>query len=269
MALGATKGATQLFLTLSLAVHLLKRTKSNTIVLTGLSGSGKTVLFYLLPQIDLPLLISDCISRTSSCQMIAFQTVVMKEEEEGVVLDKMESTTSRESFNKRKAEDVTDDKCKDNRIKGEVEGESGIRTHGWNELFSLATIIKLLTLQGSLHVTGTVSTVHENIVGKDAKSYTCCYEMIVVLTLPNLSADVSISYRVHNYTMKKKRYNKSHPSNVKDFASEPLVGRETVFYGSRNGVVTEVAPAEGMALLHIHGDKCMLHEARNVFKGIK
>ncbi|KAE8698191.1 putative Peroxidase [Hibiscus syriacus] len=30
-----------------------------------------------------------------------------------------------------------------------------------------------------------------------------------------------------------------------------------------------VAPAEGMVLLHIHGDKCMLHEARNVSNGIK
>lgn len=28
------------------AVRLFKRTKSNTIVLTGLSGAGKTVLFY-------------------------------------------------------------------------------------------------------------------------------------------------------------------------------------------------------------------------------
>jgi signal recognition particle receptor subunit beta len=27
-------------------VRFLKRTKSNTIVLTGLSGSGKTVIFY-------------------------------------------------------------------------------------------------------------------------------------------------------------------------------------------------------------------------------
>ncbi|KAJ6971161.1 hypothetical protein NC653_035438 [Populus alba x Populus x berolinensis] len=31
----------------------------------------------------------------------------------------------------------------------------------------------------------------------------------------------------------------------------------------------KVAPVEGMALLHIHGDKCMLHEARNVTKGVK
>ncbi|XP_074281931.1 uncharacterized protein LOC141606630 [Silene latifolia] len=51
--------------------------------------------------------------------------------------------------------------------------------------------------------------------------------------------------------------------------AEPLVGGETVFYGSRNSVVAEVAPEEGMALVHIHGDKCMLHEARNVTKGVK
>ncbi|XP_047953143.1 uncharacterized protein LOC125204124 isoform X3 [Salvia hispanica] len=50
---------------------------------------------------------------------------------------------------------------------------------------------------------------------------------------------------------------------------DPLVGGETVFYGPRNALVAEVAPTEGMALLHIHGDKCMLHEARNVSKGIK
>ncbi|KAG6426489.1 hypothetical protein SASPL_110712 [Salvia splendens] len=50
---------------------------------------------------------------------------------------------------------------------------------------------------------------------------------------------------------------------------DPLVGGETVFYGPRNALVAEVVPTEGMALLHIHGDKCMLHEARNVSKGIK
>nr|KJB37279.1 hypothetical protein B456_006G196900 [Gossypium raimondii] len=66
-----------------------------------------------------------------------------------------------------------------------------------------------------------------------------------------------------------KTKDKSDSNNMKDSASEPIVGGETVFYGSRNRVVAEVAPAEGMALLHIHGDKCMLHEARNVSKGIK
>ncbi|XP_022140818.1 uncharacterized protein LOC111011396 [Momordica charantia] len=62
---------------------------------------------------------------------------------------------------------------------------------------------------------------------------------------------------------------KNDTNDSKGPSSEPLVGGETVFYGSRNGVVAEVAPTEGMALLHLHGDKCLLHEARNVTKGIK
>ncbi|XWS50614.1 hypothetical protein CRYUN_Cryun12cG0101500 [Craigia yunnanensis] len=94
---------------------------------------------------------------------------------------------------------------------------------------------------------------------------------------PNIrfySVDIGKGNRTH-YTLliylsgSPKTKGKSDSSNLKDSASEPLVGGETVFYGSRNGVVAEVAPAEGMALLHIHGDKCMLHEARNVSKGIK
>ncbi|GJR45575.1 2-oxoglutarate (2OG) and Fe(II)-dependent oxygenase superfamily protein [Tanacetum coccineum] len=50
---------------------------------------------------------------------------------------------------------------------------------------------------------------------------------------------------------------------------EPLVGGETVFYGSRNSLVAEVSPTQGMALFHLHGAKCMLHESRNVVKGVK
>ncbi|XP_054783656.1 uncharacterized protein LOC129290747 [Prosopis cineraria] len=57
--------------------------------------------------------------------------------------------------------------------------------------------------------------------------------------------------------------------NPGDLSVDPLVGGETVFYGSRNSVVAEVAPTEGMALLHLHGDKCLLHEGRNVTKGVK
>ncbi|XP_022752141.1 transcription factor HBI1-like [Durio zibethinus] len=68
-----------------------------------------------------------CISRTSSCQMTA-RTALMKEGGEGVILEKIESTTGRESFNKRKAEAVADDKCKERRIKGEVEGEPEVKT---------------------------------------------------------------------------------------------------------------------------------------------
>ncbi|KAJ9539699.1 hypothetical protein OSB04_026205 [Centaurea solstitialis] len=58
-------------------------------------------------------------------------------------------------------------------------------------------------------------------------------------------------------------------TNGSDDSSESLVGGETVFYGSRNSIVAEVTPIQGMALFHIHGAKCMLHEARNVRKGIK
>ncbi|XXG67282.1 hypothetical protein AAC387_Pa06g0666 [Persea americana] len=58
-------------------------------------------------------------------------------------------------------------------------------------------------------------------------------------------------------------------SNNKEFSTQSLVGGETVFYDHRRGVVAEVAPIEGMALLHIHGDKCMLHEARTVTKNVK
>ncbi|KAL4575889.1 hypothetical protein LXL04_011976 [Taraxacum kok-saghyz] len=54
-----------------------------------------------------------------------------------------------------------------------------------------------------------------------------------------------------------------------DDVSEPLVGGETVFYGPRNSLVAEVSPIQGMALFHVHGAKCMLHEARNVTKGVK
>lgn len=62
---------------------------------------------------------------------------------------------------------------------------------------------------------------------------------------------------------------KNDSSKPTDSSSDRLVGGETVFYGSRNSIVAEVAPIEGMALLHIHGDKCLLHEARNVTKGVK
>ncbi|XP_062209643.1 uncharacterized protein LOC133911424 isoform X2 [Phragmites australis] len=54
--------------------------------------------------------------------------------------------------------------------------------------------------------------------------------------------------------------------SAKDSSGQALVGGETVFYDQRGGVVAEVAPLQGMALLHLHGAKCMLHEARVVKK---
>uniref|UniRef100_J3LJB8 Fe2OG dioxygenase domain-containing protein n=2 Tax=Oryza brachyantha TaxID=4533 RepID=J3LJB8_ORYBR len=57
--------------------------------------------------------------------------------------------------------------------------------------------------------------------------------------------------------------------STKESSGQSLVGGETVFYDHRGGVVAEVAPVQGMALLHLHGAKCMLHEARVVKKNIK
>ncbi|KAL1816377.1 uncharacterized protein LOC108223275 [Daucus carota subsp. sativus] len=90
------------------------------------------------------------------------------------------------------------------------------------------------------------------------------------------SADLGDGKRTH-YTLliylsggsHSKSKPKKETSNNQDSSMEPLVGGETVFYGPRNNLVAEVAPSEGMALLHIHGAMCMLHEARNVTKGIK
>ncbi|CAJ1977115.1 unnamed protein product [Sphenostylis stenocarpa] len=62
---------------------------------------------------------------------------------------------------------------------------------------------------------------------------------------------------------------KNDSSNSSVSSVDPLVGGETVFYGPRNKIVAEVAPTEGTALLHLHGDKCLLHEARNVTNGVK
>eukprot|EP00899_Mesostigma_viride_P018151 jgi/Mesvir1/26337/Mv22514-RA.1 len=49
----------------------------------------------------------------------------------------------------------------------------------------------------------------------------------------------------------------------------PLVGGETVFYDGRGRKVLSVAPLTGLALFHIHGDRCMLHEALEVTQGTK
>ncbi|GAQ86901.1 2-oxoglutarate (2OG) and Fe(II)-dependent oxygenase superfamily protein [Klebsormidium nitens] len=50
---------------------------------------------------------------------------------------------------------------------------------------------------------------------------------------------------------------------------EALKGGETVFYGRRGVQVAKVAPETGLALLHVHGDRCLLHEAREVKQGVK
>lgn len=46
-------------------------------------------------------------------------------------------------------------------------------------------------------------------------------------------------------------------------------GGETVFYGGKGKQVAAVAPAPGRALIHRHGDDCLLHEGAKVREGTK
>ncbi|KAI8056061.1 hypothetical protein BDF22DRAFT_599728, partial [Syncephalis plumigaleata] len=48
-----------------------------------------------------------------------------------------------------------------------------------------------------------------------------------------------------------------------------LRGGQTVFYGPGRRQVTSIAPVAGMALLHRHGARCLLHEALEVKEGCK
>lgn len=50
---------------------------------------------------------------------------------------------------------------------------------------------------------------------------------------------------------------------------EDLVGGDTIFYSAYEKVATNVHPMAGLALLHKHGDDCLLHEAQMVERGIK
>lgn len=53
-------------------------------------------------------------------------------------------------------------------------------------------------------------------------------------------------------------------------AVQPLVGGATLFYSDRGKLVASVAPAPGLALLHLHGeDRCLEHEAEEVRHGVK
>ncbi|WIA33534.1 hypothetical protein OEZ86_006658 [Tetradesmus obliquus] len=62
----------------------------------------------------------------------------------------------------------------------------------------------------------------------------------------------------------------SQPVQINTSAVQELVGGETVFYGARNRVVARVAPAPGLALLHLHGeDRCLEHEGAEVARGTK
>ncbi|KAJ0406761.1 hypothetical protein ATCC90586_009410 [Pythium insidiosum] len=61
---------------------------------------------------------------------------------------------------------------------------------------------------------------------------------------------------------------------LNDASDSALVGGETIFYGNEAGakeqtVVLSVSPATGSALVHGHGDRCLLHEGALVKEGAK
>src|SRR5579862_7851199 len=56
------------------------------------------------------------------------------------------------------------------------------------------------------------------------------------------------------------------------YLTSPLSGGETIFYpppSPANPSPITVAPLTGMALLHRHGQECLLHEGREVLQGEK
>ncbi|KAG7391476.1 hypothetical protein PHYBOEH_006666 [Phytophthora boehmeriae] len=56
---------------------------------------------------------------------------------------------------------------------------------------------------------------------------------------------------------------------LNDSQDSDLQGGDTVFYGDHKEVVLSVAPETGSALVHGHGDRCLLHEGALVTRGVK
>ena len=50
---------------------------------------------------------------------------------------------------------------------------------------------------------------------------------------------------------------------------QPLVGGATVFHATAKTECARVSPEAGMALLHAHGRRCLMHEAEEVRRGAK
>ena len=50
---------------------------------------------------------------------------------------------------------------------------------------------------------------------------------------------------------------------------QPLVGGDTVFHATAKTECARVSPEAGMALLHAHGRRCLMHEAEEVTRGAK
>ena len=50
---------------------------------------------------------------------------------------------------------------------------------------------------------------------------------------------------------------------------QPLVGGDTIFMANARSELCRVRPKAGMALLHAHGRRCLMHSAEEVSRGVK
>ncbi|KAJ1621492.1 hypothetical protein T492DRAFT_1069773 [Pavlovales sp. CCMP2436] len=51
--------------------------------------------------------------------------------------------------------------------------------------------------------------------------------------------------------------------------AKPLVGGDTVFWASARTELCRASPVAGLALLHAHGRRCLMHESEEVRRGVK
>lgn len=58
-------------------------------------------------------------------------------------------------------------------------------------------------------------------------------------------------------------------AELDDLRQEALEGGETIFWKTKSKQLVAVAPKRGMALLHAHGRRCLMHEGAEVLKGKK
>ncbi len=58
-------------------------------------------------------------------------------------------------------------------------------------------------------------------------------------------------------------------ADLDDLGQEALQGGETIFWKTKSKQLVSVAPKRGMALLHAHGRRCLMHEGAEVLKGQK
>ncbi|KAF7725134.1 hypothetical protein EC973_000386 [Apophysomyces ossiformis] len=105
------------------------------------------------------------------------------------------------------------------------------------------------------------------------------------VSLPRRPVGLNSNIRVYRYRVGQKfegHYDESVQDKVSGlwthwtllcYLNEDMEGGETVFYKhvskKKKGGIISVRPEKGLALLHLHGNHCLFHEAMEVTKGAK